>query len=476
MRGPARRATRSFVGLALAGFLLPPASGAEAQAPEEDVPVLTLEEAVERAARHNPAYRRTTNDLGLNLLDQRDARLDLLPTLNLNLLRTGRSWSRTTVSEDFFGNPVEDDPDVGTRRTSDAQQGAFLSLQLDFTSFLDLRQQRVRSEIRELDVETGFLALRGEVAQAFLDAQEEQIAVELEEELLATARRNLEAARRLYRLAQQDRTDVLAAELDVAEKEAELERRRAALRTAHLSLRNLIGDPDLDEFEVDPTPVGIFDPALLDEAELVEAALRSSPGIRQAEAQLHLEERNMSRNRAEWLPTLTVNAGTNRRRFIQGGDAFLDPLPDADLSWNVGVMLSLPDVGQYFRRDVNAGRTRLSVRNHEETLRERRGEVEEEVRSLLVELRSSHRSAELQERRAALAEENLALTLEAYRRGRRSFLELQTASEQAAQAQRQVLEARFAFERTRMGLERALGTELERLLPDSALDPGEGGG
>lgn len=461
-------ALRALPAAAVLLFLFP--QGAAAQTPEdaEDPPTLTLEEAVERAARHNPAYRRTTNALGLNLVEHREAWLDVLPTPRVNLFHTGRAWNRTTVTEDLFGDPLPD-PDVRTRRTSDSRQWAALDFELDFGRIADLRSRRVEAELRELDVETGFLDLRDEVARAFLAAQEGQVAVELEEELLAVARRNLEATRRLFALAQRERMDVLSAELDVAEKEAELDRRRAELRTATLALRNLIGDPELEEFRLDPTPPEIFDPAALDEEELVERALASSPGIREAETRRELHERSLTRNRAEWLPTVGVNVGTTRRRFVEGGDAFLEPFPDADLSWNVGVVLSFPDLGRYFRRDLQARRTRIEIRGQEQALRERRGQVEEEVRSLLVDLRAAHRRLLLQERRAEIAEEHLELTLEAYRMGRRSFLELQAASEQLAEARRAALEARFAFGETRMRLERALGAPLD------PAPPGDGG-
>jgi outer membrane protein TolC len=430
----------------------------------QDAPVLTLEEAVERSARHNPAFRRVTNDLRRNSLDHREAWLNLLPTMSVNLLRTGRNWSRSSVTEDFFGNPIQD-PVSGTRRTSDSQQGVGFLFQFDFTRWLDIRQTEDQAQLRELTVETQFLILQGDVVRAFLEAQEAQVAVELEEELLTTSRRNLEATRRLYTLAQRDRTDVLSAELDAAEKEAELESLRARERTALLRLRNLIGDPELDDFRLDPAPVGIFDPSRLDETALVAEALESSPRILQARGELAINERSLTRARAQWLPTLSLNAGTNRRRFIQGSDAFLDPLPDADLSWNVALSLQFADLGQYFQRGVASERARVDIRNQGEVLRERRGEVEEEVRSGLVELRSAHRSLALQERRTELAEENLGLTLEAYRLGRRTFLELQTATEQAAQARRSSLQSRFDFERARVNLERALGLPLDRFLP-----------
>ncbi|TVR51735.1 MAG: TolC family protein [Gemmatimonadales bacterium] len=430
------------------------------QTPRVQVPAdtlqLTLDEAVQRALRHNPAYRRTTNSLELNDIGHRQAWLNLLPQPSLTLLTTDLSWQRQTVAEDFFGNPLEN-PESQTVQTSRSRQGVSLGFELDLSNVIGLREQGTQARIRDLAAVTERRTLAAEVARAFSEVRELQVALELEEALLAEAERNLEAARRLFTLARQDRTDVLGAELDVVERENAVDRSRAELQNARLALRNLVGDPDLGAFEVVADEVAVFDPSLLDGEALVARAVGESPRILEREQGVMAAEHSVTRGRAEWLPRLNVGFNRNRQEFLRDGSAFFAVNPDGEWAQTLFLQVAFPDPALYFRRQNNAREARIEVRNQEETLRETRLAVEEEVRRLLVELETSYRSLALQERRVALAEERLSLQLQSYRLGQVTFLELQSASEAAAQARRQALEARFGFHRSRVELERVLG-------------------
>jgi outer membrane protein TolC len=451
----ARRAPATRV--ALSATLLLAAAVAQPLAGQT---VLTLEDALERARLHNPTYRQAQNNLELNVYETRQAWLNLLPNLSLTTLQTGTSWRRVTVAEDFFGRPLEN-PETRLVRTSTSNQGGRISLALDLRQFLQLQQRQTQADARQIAALSQWNAVRTSVVHAFLDAQQHELALELEERLLATARLTEEAAGQLFVLARSSRLDVLGAEVEVVAQTSAVERARAALRTSLLALRHLIGDPALDDVAIDPAPVTVFDPALLDEEALVRHAVGSSPQVLSQEATLETQRRSRSLQRAEWLPTLFVQAASGRQRFEQGGGAFLDVNPGGSWDRHVALSLSFPDPGQFLNRQNAAGQTDVAIRNQEETLRQLRGQVEQDVRRLLVELRSSHADIALQERRAAVADERVRLLQAEYAMGRAGFLELQTAVNAAAAARRQSLQARFGFERARVDLERALGQPLD---------------
>lgn len=463
--GQMAKTTRSWVLrlvvlVAGATLLAWPATGA---AQDTNPLQLTLDEALLRAERHNPGYRQATGSLELNLLDNRDRWLDLLPQPQLSLLNTSMNWRRVTVVEDLFGNPLPN-PEEQTVRTSQSQQRFGLNLSVDLGRFLQLRQQGDQAEVREFTVESQFHQLRSEVSRAFFDVQEQEIALELERQLLETAQRNRDMVRDLYALARRDRIDLVSLELDLAEQEHALDQSRAGVETARFALRNLIGDPELGEFELVPTELPEFDPEALDVEALVRVARSSSPQVLQAESSLRQEERSVDLVRAQWLPTLTFSYGNTRQGFVRGADAFMDFNPDGDWDRTVAIFVSFPDLGQYFRRSTQRRRAEVGVRAQRESLRQVTNELEQEVRTLVNELRATARSMEIQERRAELAAERLDLAREAYRRGAQTYLELQGAQEQAAQAGRQALAARYTFQRSRISLERALGMEIEALL------------
>lgn len=447
--------------MAIPGAPFAPASGLAAQEPD---PVqLTLAEALLLAERHNPGYRQATGSLERNILDNRDRWLDILPQPQLTLLSTSMNWRRVTVAEDFFGNPLPN-PETETVRTSQSVQRFGLNLSVDLSRFLQLRQQGDQAEVLELTVASQFHQLRGDVTRAFLDLQEQEVGLELEMELLGTARLNRDAARSLYVLGRRERIDVVSLELDVSEQEHSLDQARAGIETARIVLRNLIGDPDLRTFELVPADFPDFDPYALDVEALVEAARDTGPQVRQAQSSLRQEERSVNLVRSQWLPTLTLSYGNTRQGFVRGGDAFMDFNPDADWDRTVFLSVNFPDLGQYFRRSTSQRRAEVGVRNQREALRQVSNQVEQEVRTQVNDLTASARSMELQEERAELARERLGLALEAYRLGRQSYVQLQQAQEQAAQASRQALAARFAVQRARVSLEQALGMDITQIL------------
>jgi outer membrane protein TolC len=216
------------------------------------------------------------NDLELNRLDRSDAWLSLLPTPQVTALSTGLAWNLQTLGTDNFGNPIEN-PEARMVQSSTSTQRFGLGFQVDFRNVLNLRQQETQASLRDLAAVTQLRGLRADVTRAFLDAQEREVSLALEEELLDTAVQNLELTRRLYQLARRDRMDLISAELDLADRESQLEAARTDLGAALLALRNLIGDERLEEIQLVPEEIRVFDPSALDDEALVERRCREAP-------------------------------------------------------------------------------------------------------------------------------------------------------------------------------------------------------
>ena len=172
-QGSLLRSFLSFLILAAPGMGTPSAT---AQVPADNHQ-LTLEDAVQRALRHNPSYRRTSNSLGLNDIGHRQAWLNLLPQPSLTLLTTDLSWQRQTVAEDFFGNPLEN-PEGRTVQTSRSRQGVSLGFELDLSNVWGLREQKTQARIRDLAAVTERRALAADVARAFSEVRELQALLE----------------------------------------------------------------------------------------------------------------------------------------------------------------------------------------------------------------------------------------------------------------------------------------------------------
>jgi outer membrane protein TolC len=422
---------------------------------------LTLEEALRRAEAENPRYRQSVNELSLSRIDRSDAWLSLLPTPHISAFSTSMSWNLQTVAQNIFGE-FEENPNRRMIQSSSSAQRFGVTLFFDFRNVVNLWQQALEMTVREATVITEQGALQAEVTAAFLTAQEREGQLAVEDWLVQQAEQALEVTRRLYALARRDRLDVLAAEIELADREHQRERAQSDAEAAHLALRHRMGAADWTRFALAPIPFKEIDLASLNEETLVQEALIRSPRVRQALVQQARAERGIASHRARWLPTVSVSMNTARQAFERdGGGAFFQPDPGGDWSRNFVFQFNLPDLGQGLRIRNDLNRARVGLQQQAETVRQVQLDVEQEVRSLLRDLRQGERDLALEKRRADLADERLALQGEVYGMGRGSFLELQNALQQAAAARRTILQTQYTLERTRLGLERVLGRPLD---------------
>jgi outer membrane protein TolC len=448
-------------------FVLGLSLGSPAQIHAQAAPTgpLTIEQALALAELHNPDYRQATNTLELNAIDRREAWLSILPPPRLTVLASSLSWNLQRVGTDPFGNPLPN-PEARMVQSSQSSQRAALTFNLNFENYLVFRNRNANAEVREIAAANELQNLRADVRRSFLAVQQQQLVRNLEAELLETERQNQQIAEQLFALARRERVDVLEAQLNVAAQEEALRQSDAALASALLALRNIIGDPTLAIGAVEPVPFRDVDPALIDEEALVRAALASSPAIVQQNAQIDADRRLASRVRgSQWLPSIRIDASTGRSELERGsGGAFLQPNPTGGWDRNIQIGLTLPDLGRHFDTRNTVQRQQIQVRNGEESLRATRLSVDQGVRTALVDLRTERATLALQEQRTAIAEERLQYRLESYRLGRGTFQDLQIASAQAAQIRRGLLTSRYNFELRLVALEQTSGISLERIL------------
>jgi outer membrane protein TolC len=163
------------------------------------------------------------------------------------------SWNLQTVAQNIFGE-FEENPDRRMIQSSTSVQRFGASLFFDFRNVLSLREQSHRGMTREVTAMAERRILETEVTTAFLTVQERTDQLALEDAAVERAERALELTVRLYALARRDRLDVLSAEIDLADREAQREGARAELDAADLLLRQRMGTPDHETWTLVPIP------------------------------------------------------------------------------------------------------------------------------------------------------------------------------------------------------------------------------
>ncbi|HEX8271645.1 MAG TPA: TolC family protein [Longimicrobiaceae bacterium] len=444
--------------LVLATALLVASTRLAAQgAPRE----LSLDDALRAAEENNPALRSAQAGVREAAARERQSVGAFLPTLNTSV-SVGGTMSAQRVGRDDFGNPLPSEQVVESTRSSTGH-----AIRLAVPLFERGRMGEVRANRAEetaagaaVEVEQG--RVRAEVKRRYGDAVRAERVIELEEQLLASARERLDATQRLFRIAAQGMVEVLGAEVEVARQEQALDQARGEARKAKLALGEAMGTLDVAGARLTTGPTEVFDPARLGADSLVALAVRGHPRLAQAASGVVAADHRVGAARGQRWPKLDANLDYSRSSFRQDYDAFGDfanPFNPFDRDLSFGFSVSLPVFDQ-FRTSAQVAQADAARTRARETLRSTRLSVEREVRSALIDLENAFRSSQLSERAAKLSRDRLEMAREQYRLGAISFTELQQVVDRTAQAERDALRARFEFANALATLEERVGAPL----------------
>jgi len=442
--------------LALAG--LPALLGAQQQQPAGLLagPPLALDDALELAAQHNPAYRRAINQMSLSGPQSRSAWGGFLPTLSLSG-GTSYGFNERSIGVDDFGNPIPN-PQVQRLWNSGSQQGLQFGLTLfeGGGRFHELGRTRAAAEANTWQSRAALVQTEAEIKRQFFAARLQSDLMEVEQELVEARRADLQATERLFQIAAANQSDVLGAQLDVQVGERELQAAQAERAKALVALKAVIGDGALDVNALAPEPLPLFDPAGLEVATLVSAALASRPSLQQRAAEVSAAAAAESQARSGRWPTIRLGGGYTRAASGLERDFLFDFNPDAAKYGSVSLSVDIP-LFSGFQTSYRIADAQVAHDNAQETLREARLETERDVRQALIDLDTRYRQLELRGAERDLADRRLELMREEYRLATRSFTELQDVIRTAATTRRQEVQARYEFVNALIALEERVG-------------------
>lgn len=424
----------------LAGVLLLATLAAPAAAQDTPgaTPVVTLAEALERSARLDPDYVGALGTVESAEWGRRAARLAfILPSVTAGL-------DVTKYSSGFFN--------LGTGELQSTAVTARVDARYELFSLRKLAE--LSRAGAALDAAVAGEA-RARYAAALLTEQE-YYAVLAGTELRASAEQQVRRAEEGLKVARARvasgaavQSDSLQLVLDLTRARVELLRQQAALDVARLNLGRRVGV----EGPVDAAPLDTVPPPALpvDDAAAVAMALAQGPDYRMARADERAADAALRAERSDYFPTVNLNGA--HQRF----DSRFFPSARAVSSVTLGVSLPLWSSGQR-EVAVAVARTRANV------ARAIRADLERGARADVTEALAAYRTArasvDLSQTALAVAQENYRVQESRYRAGAATILDLRDAQVNLAQAEAELVQARYGTRLALAGLEAILGRRL----------------
>jgi outer membrane protein len=436
--------------LVAAGLMLAATVGAQ------EPTVLTIERALEMAREYNPAYRRALAQDEASGAGVRAGFGAFLPSLNASLNWNGNR-NTTQIGEDDFGRPILGDSSV-TFESSSASQGVSSSITLfdGLQNLNNYRAAQASADAADATVSQQGIAIEAEVARRFYSAVQARRLIDVEEQLLAVSRQQLDATRRLFSVAARTEVDVLGAQAQLAQQEQALALAEGDARRADLLLAEQIGIQDQMAFELSGALPQPFDPAMFDVDSLVQFGFEQSPVLAQATADLAQARFSAGAAKGRYWPTVTASANFARSESSGGFDSFFEINPRTNRGLGFGLSVQVPIFNRFTTRNAVAQAVAQAT-IAEENLREAELRVERSIRSAHIDLVTAFRRLQLAQQAVDFGRRRLAMAQEQYQLGTIDFTNFQQIVTQTSQDARQLINAELEFARALVTLEESLG-------------------
>ncbi len=390
-------------------FLFCPGAGAAS---------LSLSEAVKLAASGNLRVAASRHALSATRWEKRKAAAQLLPSISVNSTYT-RLDPQTVKRANAFGREmvlwVPDSSGNFRQVRIEIPQTVFengyqSSLSASWNVFNPmLWSARSIAAAAEGTAAIGLLSERESAmhsaATAFLDLLKAQALSDLQGRQLERARKNLEQARRLFKVGRYAEAEVLRWQVEVLKQRSLLEQQATARTIASLNLEKAIGRPATGTTEADTT----LPPRLLEFAEKcleaggipegVRGRQAEPPAVRAAAASVELARRQVRQSILGAFPLLSISASYG---WQNNDTVWLD----GERTWSITAAFTWPV--------LDGGTTWTSAK----AAKERLAEAEARLQQARVEAQAAEEAA----RRAVASQvQQVLLAREALKSARRNY-------------------------------------------------------
>jgi outer membrane protein len=425
-----------------------------------DQPPLTLQQAMQEALRRNPGLRASLLGVDIAADQTREARAELLPSLNAFA-------TRTRIDADRASPLIQSEE-------STSVSGELTQLIYSDRAWAGYQISRRQKLATDEEYRAATLDMLDQTASSYLGVLRAKSAEAVRRQNLENTRKNLEIARVREAVGLGGRSDYLRWVAQVARAKQELLSAQSQRRQANVELARLLGREVNEGF--DTVEGGLDDPLALVADQrtqqyvdtpvkwamfqtfTLDHALRRSPELAQVDQLILGQDRAVTgARRAFFLPDFALAASDSEITQRGGAGSVLPPGAPDDQSWSVSLRASLP----LFTAGANSAAL-SRARHQRRQLEAQRAALADSVRAraqvALERVRASHPSIALSAEAAAAARENYNSVTEAYSRGLVTVTELIDAQGAALDADLAQADAKYTFLIDFVGVLRASGS------------------
>ncbi len=425
---------------------------------------LTLDQALEIAAKNNPAYQQALLGRNRAQAQVRAAYGTLLPSADAS----GSLGFREGRPQNFGGLSFGASSDIVS-----SNWNLSANSRISWNTFNQIRRANASLDAADADVAAAQFQLSAQVQQQFLLALQTQARADFQDTLVVQQRLQLELTQARAGVGSLTSLDVKRAEVGLGQQEVAALRARNTADVAKLQLYQQLGIPMPERVSLSANLT--MTPLTMTAADLLETARRVNPALKAVNARATAAQASVNAARGEYTPTLSFNASVSAftQKQLDFDTTGLPPAQQQQIlasnarypfdftrnPYNLSMGLSIP-LFDGFGRETRLQEANAFREDARYNIRRQELQLTADVTSAYVTLQAAFRAAELQQRTAVTAREALQLAEERYRVGASTFVDLTTARSEFERAETDRIDAVYEFHRAFAALENAVGRSL----------------
>lgn len=398
--------------------------------------MLTLEEAVATALKHNYDIQLSKNDSTVAALDYSYRNAAFLPRLNASV---GTTWNNNNQKQTLADGSKREQKGLKSNNINAA-------LNLNWTLFDGLKMFATRDKAEEF-IKLGELGIKNQVVNTVanviityynivrqkqqLKATEEQMSLSLERVKLAQYKLDIGVGAK---------PDVLQSKVDNnAQKAIQLEQQTAIAQLKE-QLNQAMNIKDAAPYDVtDSIPLD----AGLSLGDIQNSITISNPTIQITKKNLDIAQLTLKERKAERWPTVSFNSvynftRTNNQTVINP----FSPLFNQSKGFNYGVTASIPILNNFNAKRL-VRQAALNIQYQQLLLENQQSQLNLAVINAFLEYEQQKKALALEEENIILAKENVSIVFQVYKLNSTTLIQLKEAEKSLQDAQTRLITARY---------------------------------
>jgi outer membrane protein len=403
---------------------------------------ITFDDAIRIALQQNGTLRQAVNAAALDTVAVRQQKMQFLPDVRFSTTTSG-TYDRAAGTGNGAGQALSQ-----TSTALNAGVSSSYTLYNGGANTANLRAARLQQQAGASDVERTRQSVVFTVVSNYLSLIEAQEQLRVRNETLASEQAQLQQIRAFVDAGRRPIADQYQQQAAVAAAQLAVVQANNAVELAKVDLIQTLQLDPRGQYAFQAPAAGTGSSAVAPLDTLLTQAFARRVDLAARQTELSATEQSVRAARAGRLPTVTVSAGYNTSVNSNNDLSLFDQLNQRQGgSVSVGVSLPVFDRGN---AAAEVQRAQIAQDNARIALENQRQQVGLEVRRAYLDWQAAQQQLAAAQAQVTAAQQSLTATDQRYRAGVGTLVELTQARSLLAQAQSQLVSARYnlVFQRT----------------------------